>query len=143
MTTLIVPPLSTTFAPDMNLYMIRKDKIPMAWNIQEKSTMVTFKKVEHALLIASMTESHYKSNKEWPIDAKFSFHKQVIPTILDIKQHDYKRISRMCSLWGINLLILNEIEEVSPLKYNFIGELEKFDEVLDEHKDFFEYLYIN
>lgn len=144
MASILVPPIpKTTYDPGMKLYTIRKEKTPMAWNINDRSTMLSFKNVDHAILIASMAESHYKSNKEWPIEPKFEFHRQIYPTILGIKQYEYEKISSMCSLWGVNLLILDDIEEVSPLKYQFVGEIEKFDEILEEHKEFLDFLYIN
>lgn len=135
--------IKTAFKPPNELFVIRRGRDPVTWFIKEKPTMVTFKSSNHALMVASLIESHYRSNKEWPITPEFSYAKEVIPTLLDISQVDYKESKEICGLWNVNLLVIEDIEHGKSNKLKFIGEVESFSVEQDRYLDFLEYLYIN
>lgn len=134
--------VKTLVRPNNELYVVHKSNSPMIWPINEKSTLVSFSNVNQALFIASLSESHYASNKEWPTGVKFSFHTQIIPTILGVKIEDYQQTKKKCAVWGIDLLIIEDITEKSPLNFSFSGEIEKFEIDYNVQKDFLDYLYI-
>lgn len=137
--------LLTTFKiPPNEVFLIRRGKDPIAWIIKEKPTMVAFKSSQHALLVASLIESHYRSNKEWPTTPEFSFNREVIPTLLEISSVEYKESQEICGLWNVNLLVIEDI--IKPKHNNrlkFVGGVESFTIPQDRYVDFLEYLYIN
>ena len=133
----------TSIAPKRSeVFLIHKSNKPLTWNINERSAVVSFSNIDHALFIASLSESHYASNKEWPSNIKFSFHKQVIPTILGVKNEEYNKMLSMCTVWGVDLLYITDIQEKSPLQFGFSGEVHKTEFQYEVQKDFLEYLYI-
>jgi hypothetical protein len=135
--------VKTLVNPRKELYVVHKSNSPMIWPINDKSTIVSFSNINEALFIASLSESHYVSNKEWPTGIKFSFHKQIIPTILGVKSEDYEETRHKCALWAIDLLIIDEINEKSPLNFSFSGKVQKFDIDYNIQKHFLDNLYVD
>lgn len=132
----------TLVNPRKDFYVVHKSNSPMVWPINDRSTIVSFSNMNEALFIASLSESHYASNKEWPTGIKFSFHKQIIPTILGVKTEDCQETRHKCAFWGIDLLIIDEIKEKSPLNFSFSGKIEKFEVDYNDQKNFLDYLYV-
>ena len=105
------------------VYIVHKKGKPLVWPVKEDShAIVSFSKPSVALAIASLTESHYVTHKEWPTGVSFSFKNQVIPTILGVQEADMSEMARLCSAWNLRLLIIDSVEEST-----FIGELREFD----------------
>lgn len=130
--------------PPIELFVIRKGRHPISWYINDKLTLITFKKPQQALMVASLIESHYRSNKEWPTKPEFFFSKEVIPVLLEIETVDYNYIQELCALWHVKLLVLEDIKTTkNPKKFEFIGEVETFDVRKDKYIEFLEELYIN
>ena len=106
-----------------NLYLVHKKGKPLVWPVEEeRHAVVSFSKPETALTIASYTESHYLTHKEWPDSLSFSFKKQVIPTILGVHRVDFSTLSERCSLWNLKLIIIDDIS-----KNKFSGDIRDFE----------------
>lgn len=106
-----------------NLYLVHKRGKPLVWPVtDDRHAIVAFTEPNMALSIASYTESHYLTHKEWPDGVNFSFKKQVIPTLLGVKTEEFGTLAETCSLWNLKLLVINDITNKT-----FTGDLREFD----------------
>lgn len=116
----------TLLAPQRTLFKVHKNGSPLVWKVKGKHSVVSFDKPDHALYVATVTESHYKTHKEWPTSAEFSYTKEVLPIILGIDEVSYDELKQMCALWNLGLLVINDITCVNSQLFSFDGEVETF-----------------
>lgn len=117
----------TTFAPNIQLFNVHKNGKPLVWPLNDTHAIVSFKNPQHALYVATVTESHYKTHKEWPSGSEFSYKKEVIPTILGIQETSHSEMGYLCALWNLKLLVIEDIDKIKQDKYSFDGNVESFD----------------
>lgn len=117
----------TLVAPSRILFKVHRNGSPLVWPVNDKHGVFAFKNPEHALYVAMITESHYKTHREWPQTIEFSYQKEVIPTILGVEETLYDDLKTMCALWNLNLVVVSDIEKLKKNKFTFTGNIESFD----------------
>lgn len=117
----------TLVAPQRVLFKVHKNGSPLILPVNDKHGIFVFEKSRDALHVAMITESHYKTHKEWPHVIEFSYNKEVIPTILGIEETPYDEMESLCALWNLNLIIVNDIEKMKGNKFSFIGNIKSFE----------------
>jgi hypothetical protein len=132
--------------PPLNVYTIHKAGSPLIWLIREHHTVVTCLDARLALNIASITESHYRTHKEWPSaldnggSLSFSYTKEVSPTILGVQEVPYRDYVNMCSMWNLHLLVMADIKKIEGGRFSFIGDICNFTVPIDLHRNHLESL---
>lgn len=110
------------------LYLVHKSGKPLVWPAgPDRHAIVSFSSPAVALTVASYTESHYITHKEWPDGVSFSFKKQVIPTILGVTEEEFGTIAELCSMWNMKLIIVDELLSVNKHTKSFNGDVRDFD----------------
>jgi hypothetical protein len=117
----------TLVAPQRVLFKVHKNGSPLVWPVNDKYGVFAFENSTHALHIATITESHYRTHKEWPHMIEFSYQKEVIPTILGVEQIPYDELKSLCALWNLNLVVVSDIEKMKKNKFAFTGNIASFD----------------
>lgn len=111
-----------------NLYLVHKSGKPLVWPFgQDKHAIVSFSSPAVALTVASYTESHYVTHKEWPDGVSFSFKKQVIPTILGVTEEEFGTVAELCSMWNMKLIIIDELHDLNNDTKSFTGDVRDFE----------------
>lgn len=126
------------------LYTVKKTLVPFTWRIRDRTTLISFKKLQHAITIASSLEAHYYMMKMWPdmTSDKFelTYGPMTVPNILDIYEESLNDVREYCALWNLGLLIVDEI----GMKENtilFSGDLGSFEISNDIYVDHLENIY--
>ena len=115
---------------DQFFYTIKKHKVPFTWRIKDKTTVITFRDLEHAVTVATSIESHYYHTRFWPDMTSDKFELvygplSQTPKILDIYKEEWDDLREYCALWNTGLLVVENIKlhESSVL---FNGSLASF-----------------
>lgn len=130
MQTLSRPPLLIAKS-DKSFYTIKHHSIPFTWRIKDRTTVITFKELNHALTVASSIESHYYHTKLWPDMTSDKFELMYgplseTPNILDIYEEDWDDLREYCALWNTGLLIVENIK-LHESSVFFNGSLASFE----------------
>ncbi len=131
MQTIAKPPLQVAKS-NQYFYTIKHHKVPFTWRIKDRTTVITFKELGHAVTVATSIESHYYHTKLWPdmTSDKFELMYGPIspePNILDIYEEEWDDLREYCALWNTGLLIVENIklhESSSSVLFN--GSLASF-----------------
>lgn len=116
----------TLVAPPRILFKVHKNGSPLVWPVSERYGIVSFENPNHALYVAMVTESHYKTHKEWPQSVEFSYRKEIVPTILGVRQTTHDELSSLCARWNLHLIVVNDIQSIANNKFAFDGNIETF-----------------
>lgn len=117
----------TLVSPPRPLFRIHKNGSPLVWPISQKHSIVTFENPNHALYVAMVTESHYKTHKEWPKSIEFSYVKEVNPMILGIDETTRDDMKILCARWNLGLLVIEDIQSNGKNRFSFNGKVETFE----------------
>ena len=117
----------TLVAPQRILFKVHKNGSPLVWPLNNGHGIVVFENVNHALYVATVTESHYRTHKEWPHKVEFSFRKEVNPIILGVDQTTHDDMKELCALWNLSLLTINDIHSNGKNIFSFDGNVESFE----------------
>ena len=117
---------------DKSFYTIKHHKVPFTWRIKDRTTVITFRDLEHAVKVATSIESHYYHTKLWPDMTSDKFELMYgpmtqTPNILDIYEEDWDELREYCALWNTGLLIVENIKlHESSQSVLFNGSLASF-----------------
>ncbi len=117
----------TLVAPQRVLFKVHKNGSPLVWPVNDKHGIFAFENPGHALYVAMVTESHYRTHKEWPQVIEFSYQKEVVPTILGVDETPYDDLKSLCALWNLNLIVVSDIEKMKKNKFTFTGNIASFE----------------
>ncbi len=130
MQTLSRPPLQVAKS-DKTFYTIKHHRVPFTWRIKDRTTVISFRELGHALTVASSLESHYYHTKLWPdmtVDTFELLYGPISsPNILDIYDEEWDDLKEYCALWNTGLLVVENIKfHESSSSMFFSGSLASF-----------------
>jgi hypothetical protein len=131
---------------NLTVYSVRKNITPFTWRIKDKTTVVVFKNISHAITIASSLEKHFFHNKRWPDMTAESLElphtNPKLPSILNIYEEDWNSLREYCTLWGVSCLTVEDITNKTSAIV-FSGQLSSFEANDDMYKSFYEEIYLD
>ena len=132
--------------PPVDLFIIQNQRVPMTLRIQKHTTLITFKRYQDAELISEALETQYMVQKQWPdlTSEDFSVFRYPIgsgpPTILDIVPQEYDRLKDICTMWNLNMCVIEEIKQKKS-SLNFTGDILSFTAPVEYYRGIYEVIY--